>query len=215
MSRFSNLDTANKAHISSLWIVIVVQFAVMGGLWYGWQTAPRDLRISVPPDLRDGAIVRPDEYDAATVFAFAMATFRELNRWEENGVEDYGKKIQGLQARLTPTFREYLIRDMNIKHKKGELKDRVRYALEIPGNSLYRPDLVRTLADGSWIVDVNLEIVERVASMEAKRRQINYPLRVVRMNISPEQNMWGLALDGYPQDARPTTIDNSNTQASR
>jgi hypothetical protein len=62
------------------------------------------------------------------------------------------------------------------------------------------------LSDGSWIVTVNLEIVERVSSMEAKRVAITYPMRVVRMNISPDKNIWGLAVDGYPEGQRSKEI---------
>lgn len=215
MSKYVNVEVARKAHINTLYFFIFVLLMACGALWYGWQTSPQNLRISIPPDLRDGAIVKPDEYQAATVFAFALNTLREIYRWEENGVVDYGKKIQTMQHRLSPAYREFLIRDMNIKNKAGELKDRVRYALELPGHSLYRPEFVQTQSDGTWVVTINIEIVERVASMEAKRVPISYPIRVVRMNISPERNIWGLALDGYPAGRRPEEIDLSKLTAKR
>jgi len=206
MSRYTAADIARRAHIRSLYVVILLQFLAMAGLWYGWKTAPEDIRVSLPPDRRDGAIVRPGHMEAATVFNFAMSTMRELQRWEENGAIDYGKKIYERQAYLTPCFREFLIADMNARNAAGELTERVRYALELPDSTLYREDLVEVIDAGSWVVTANLEIVERVASTDVKDVAIAYPLHVVRMNIAPEQNEWGLALDCYLDGRRPEEI---------
>lgn len=207
MSKFVSADIARRSHIVTLYLFISVLLVACAGLWYGWQTSPQNLRISIPPNLSSGAIVKPGEFHKANVYAFALSTFREINRWEENGTIDYGKKILEMQHRLTPTYREFLVLDMNIKQEKGELKNRSRYALEVSGMSQFQPEYVNTIHEGKWEVVLHLEIVERVASLESKRIQIKYPMTVVQMNISPEKNIWGLALDGYPVDKRPERID--------
>ncbi len=199
MSKFIDAQAAAHAHIRTLYVVVVFLMLVCMGLWHGWKEAPQFLRISIPPDLRAGAIVRPDEFQAAQVFSFARIYFIALNRWEENGEVDYPNKIHELQAYLTPSYREELIEIMNNKQKRGELDDRTRYSLPLEGYSEYQDKHVTTLKDGSWIVTLEVEIVEKVGGLEAKRVKIHYPLHIVKINIDPAKNIWGLALDGTPE----------------
>jgi len=195
-SRYLDAVAATQAHIFSLYVVIVFLMLVCIGLWTGWREAPRHLRITIPPDLRTGAIVRPGEFQAAQVFAFAQMYLLALNRWEENGQEDYPNRIEELQAYFTPNYRDELIASMNRKMNRGELEKRRRYALVLEDYKEYRVDHVTSLGDGSWRVEMALEIVEKVSTLEAKRVKIFYPLHVVRINIDPAKNIWGLALDG-------------------
>jgi len=132
-------------------------------LRYGWQKSPENLRITIPPDLRHGAVVKPGEYIAATIEAFTKSTFH----------------------------RQWLLDDIENKAAAGELNGRERYTLEI-GDTTYDEDNVKSLDDGSWLVHVRLIIVERVDRVEVKRVGVHYPLRVLKMNISPTKNVWGL-----------------------
>jgi len=59
-SRFLDANTAKQAHIRTLYVVMVFLMMINIGLWYGWKESPQYIRISIPPDLRAGAIVRPD-----------------------------------------------------------------------------------------------------------------------------------------------------------
>jgi len=195
-SRFLDAQTAKQAHIRSLYLVIVFLMMANMGLWFGWKQSPQYMRISIPPDLRAGAIVRPDEFQAAQVFAFARMYQLALNRWEEDGAVDFKKRVEELQAYLTPSYRESLGTVMLNKMQRGELKGRTRYAMPLEHYNEYHADHVETLDDGSWIVHVEMEIVEKVAGLEAKRVRIHYPLSVTRINIDPAKNIWGLALNG-------------------
>src|SRR5690606_25467431 len=51
MSRFRNRVDAQQAHIVSLRLAVGLLALLCLGLWYGWQAAPRDLTVHVPPDL--------------------------------------------------------------------------------------------------------------------------------------------------------------------
>lgn len=208
MTKYAAERDALKAHIHTLYFAILVLLTGCLGLWYGWQKAPDNIRVSIPPDLRHGAVVKPGQYQAATIEAFAKSTFREIHRWEEDGSSDYGRKIYELQAYLTPRYRAWLIADMENKAGAGELDKRERYTLELD-DSTYQEENVESLEDGSWLVHVRLMIVERVSGVEAKRVGVHYPLRVVKMNISPTKNVWGLAIDGYPAGMQESKISSS------
>jgi len=196
-SKLASERDALHLHIQFLYFAIFVSLSLAAAMWYGWYSAPNNLRISIPPDLRKGAVVRPGEFSSLTVEAFAASIFRELHRWEVDGESDYGKKILENQAYLTPRYRNWLIEDMNQRDKDGELKQRVRWTLEVDG-SAYNPENVVAYDDGSWLVNLRLQIFEEVGGIKAKDIKVLYPLRIVKMNVSPAKNHWGLALDGYP-----------------
>lgn len=199
MSRYANALDAEKSKSRVLLFVVFLMALMNAGLWYGWKSAPKHLLVTIPPDLRHGAIMKPGSYEAANVYAFAYQTFRELHHWPENGAQDYARKIFEQQAYLTPRYRDILIRDMNVKNDMGELEERVRWTLDHDATLTYQDEDVEPLPDGSWLCHIRLTVVEAIAGEEIKRVSIHYPLRVVKMNISPKQNIWGLALDGYPK----------------
>ena len=68
------------------------------------------------------------------------------------------------------------------------------------------------LSNDSWLVWLDLQIVERTGSMEAKRTTVRYPFKVVRLNISPEKNIWGLAIDGYANNLEPITLSEKDLE---
>lgn len=206
MSRYASIDDTRKVQLTFSYVMVGLLSLGCLGLGYGWYKSPENLKIDIPPNLRHGAIVKPGDYYAATVEAFATMIFRDVNRWYQNGYKDYGQNIFDNQAYLTPRYREWLLKDMEQKAKAGELKDRVRFMLETEssGNSELN---VEGFDDGSWLVHLKLVVVERIAGTEVKRVGVHYPIRVVRLNISPKKNAWGLALDGYPEGMQEKRID--------
>ena len=80
--------------------------------------------------------------------------------------------------------------------------------------SSYSPDNVVAYDDGSWVVHLRLQIFEEVGGIQAKQINVHYPLRVVKMNISPNQNFWGLALDGYPVGQHEQLLDEESDEES-
>lgn len=78
-----------QAHINTLRGVIVAQMIVIGALWYGWQSAPRDLTVHLPPDIRAGTSLGPARC-RQSVYAFGQYIFQQLNRWETDGQKEAG-----------------------------------------------------------------------------------------------------------------------------
>jgi len=185
-----------RAHLRSLWVVIGLQTLVILALWFGWSQAPKHLTVHVPPDLRSGATQAIDEVPPANVYAFAFYIFQQLNRWPDDGAQDYGKAIFRVSPYLTPRNRAGLIAEMELKGRQGELAYRVRGLQEIPGHG-FEERRVDLLSPGVWVVWLDLELAESVKGMTVKKTAIRYPLRVVRHAVDPEANPWGLALDGF------------------
>ena len=188
-----------RSHLRSLWAVIGLQLMVILALWIGWMRMPSNITVHIPPDLRSGAVIALHEVPAANVYAFAFYIFQQLNRWPDDGAEDYGKAIYRIAPYLTPEFRNKLIADMEAKAKQGELAHRVRSLQPIPDHG-YEERRVDILGNDAWVVWLDLELKESVKGMMIKQTAIRYPLRVVRYPVDAEANPWGLALDGFAAD---------------
>jgi len=194
--RYIDLNSSLESHITTLRISIAVLVLINFSLWFGWNGAKNDLRIHIPPDIRSGAILQADEISSPNVYTFAGYIFQQLNHWANNGDEDYGMQIFNTAPYLTPEFREYLINDLDIRGKKGELSGRTRVMQPVAGQG-YEERRVDQLDADTWIVWIDYNISESVRGMEIKNVPVRYPIRIVRYNVDPETNPWGLALDGF------------------
>jgi len=198
-----------RSHLRSLWAVIGLQLLFILALWVGWMRMPSTITVHIPPDLRSGAVMALDEIPPANVFAFAFYIFQQLNRWPENGAEDYGEAIFRIAPYLTPAYRDQLIADMENKGKHGELSNRVR-SLQAMLEGGYEERRVDVLSKDVWVVWLDLELNESVKGMTIKHTFIRYPLRVVRYPVDAEANPWGLALDGFAAEG-PKRINKNQT----
>lgn len=199
MRRYRHAIDNVRSHLRSLWAVIGLQVVVIAALWFGWARAPATLTVHIPPDLRSGAVLAVDEVPAANVYAFAFYIFQQLNRWPEDGASDYGRAIFRVAPYLTPRYRADLIAELEHKGRQGELAYRVRGVQEIPGHG-YEERRVECLDAQTWVVWLDLDILESVKGMTIKRTAIRYPLRVVRYAVDLDANPWGLALDGFADE---------------
>lgn len=215
MSRFRNEITHLQAHIKTLRLgagALVIVALVMGG---GWWSAPRDLTIHVPPDLRSGSTRKWWEVPPESVYAFTFYVFQTLNRWPTNGEEDYARNLHTLSPYLTPSCQAFLRADYDYRRSTGELRQRVRGIYEIPGrgygdNPTAR---VRTVSERDWVVTLDITADEYYGAEQVKRALVRYPVKVTRVDVDPARNPFGLALDCYdgapqrisaPEPIRPT-----------
>ncbi len=196
MSRYRHEIDNARAHIISLWLVIMLLAGALAYAFHGWSAAPEDITVHVPPDLSAGASLSLGEIPKPNLYAFGFYMWQQLNRWPKDGAEDYAKNLYRFAAYITPSFRADLLRDMNRRGRQGELSSRVRALFEDP-DAMYEEGRVQPVADGVWIVTLDTIIEESVSGMEVKRTRIRYPLRVVRYDVDRERNPWGLALDGF------------------
>ena len=175
---------------------------------FGWRSAEREVTLHIPPDLTAGAQIKigRKEVPPSSVYLFAFYIWQQLNRWSTNGQHDYGTQIYKLQAYFTPACGQQLINDMTTRANQGELDQRTRAVMEIPGLG-YREDRVAVQADGSWNVLLDTQIIESSRGVAVKDAFVRYPLHVVRYDVDRERNPWQLAIDCYTDRRRPERLD--------
>lgn len=206
MAGFMN-ELDNKNFVIRLqWGFIVILAAITLATIFGWRSVQRDVTMHVPPDLRSGAKLKPGEVPPPNVYAFAHYIWQQVNRWSENGDKDYGAAIFKMQAYLTPACRIQLENDMNQKAGAGELTLRTRFLQEVPGHG-YEESRVVPISKDVWRVTLDTEIFETVRGIRVKDTYVRYPMRVVRFEGDREANPFGLAIDCFGDDERPTRID--------
>ncbi len=208
MSRFKNEVLHLQSHIRTLRIGAGALFAVSLVLGAGWWSAPRELTIHVPPDLRSGSTRKWWEVPPESVYAFTWYIWQQVQRWPTNGDDDYARNIHALSPYLTSACQTFLKRDYEYRRSVGELRQRVRGIYEIPGRGYGEdPKLrVKTVSDQDWIVTLDVAADEYFADEQVKRALIRYAIKVVRSDVDPERNPFGLMLDCYsdmPQRIAP------------
>lgn len=183
------------AHIVTLRIVIGVLTVALFWSIAGWKAAPEHIKIDIPPDLRSGSTRGIQERHPFNVYAFGYYIFQQMNNWPVEGVDDYKKRIWQLSCYITPEFKGWLERDYERRLKKHEL-NRTRATQEMPERP-YNPKRVYTESKDSWVAFYDLNVKENFRGEVVKDIFVRFPVRIVRWDVDPECNLWGLALDGY------------------
>lgn len=213
MSKYTNALRSDRFHIQSLRIVIFLMTIICCVLGYGWYSVPKHLTIHNPPDLRSGSTRAWWEIPTGSIYSFSFYIFQQLNRWPTDGEKDYKRNIESLSAYLTPQCYQFLINDYKQRNILGELRNRVRGVYEIPGRG-FSQDRVKINSQDDWDVTLDLSTDEYYLDNPVKRVLVRYPLHIVRHDVDPEANPWGLALNCYrstPQRIElPPKADSAN-----
>ncbi|KIH84081.1 PFL_4703 family integrating conjugative element protein [Pseudomonas batumici] len=206
MSRFKNEVARLESHLLSLRIGCGLLFGVALVMGLGWWDAPRNLTIHNPPDLRSGSTRKWWEVAPESVYTFGFYIFQQLNRWPIDGEKNYPRAIQKLSAYLTPQCKSQLESDAQKRQIAGELRGRTRGVFEMPDRGYGdAPELrVKVLGRDRWVVNLDLATEEFYGSERVKQAFVHYPLQVVRLDVDPEKNPFGLALNCY--DSAPQRI---------
>ncbi|MBT2375330.1 PFL_4703 family integrating conjugative element protein [Pseudomonas fluorescens] len=216
MSRFKNEVLHLQAHVRTLRSAAAALFVLTLGLAIGWWSAPRDLTVHIPPDLHVGSSRKWWDVPPASVYAFSFYIFQQLHRWPSDGEQDYARNLEALSAYLTPACKAFLQRDYEARRSTGELRGRVRGVYEIPGRG-YGNDparRVQSISRNDWRVTLDLSADEYFAAEQVKRALVRYSLKVVRRDIDPERNPFGLALDCFSQPPQRIAVPATGSPTS-
>ncbi len=207
MSRFRNEVLHLQMHVRTLRWGAGALFIVALLLAFGWWSAPKQLTIHVPPDLRSGSTRKWWDVPPESVYAFAFYVWQQVQRWPTNGEDDYPRNLHALSAYFTPACQAFLKLDVEHRRSSGELRDRVRGVYEIPGRGYGSSPAsrVKVVSDSDWVVSLDVTADEYHGSEQVKRALVRYPLKVVRLDVDPKRNPFGLALDCF--DGTPQRIE--------
>ncbi|MDC9604384.1 PFL_4703 family integrating conjugative element protein [Xenorhabdus griffiniae] len=196
MSRFRHALLNRDQHILTLRVICCVLVLLLFVAFGGWFSAPRNLTIHNPPDLRAGSTRAWWEIPDSTVYAFTFYIFQQINAWAKDGETDFPKKIEMLSPYLTPSCKAFFQKEAQYRTDIGELRDRVRVIYEIPGRG-YSENKVSIVNRDNWIVQLDVVVDEYYHAEPVKRAVVRYPIKVTRWEGDQESNPFGLALDCY------------------
>lgn len=195
MAKIKKALDGRDSHILTLRIAIAVLVVSLFYTISGWKSAPEHIKIDIPPDLRSGSTRGIKERHPFNVYAFGYYIFQQMNNWPVEGTEDYKKQIHRLSCYITPRFKGELERDYDQRLRRHELT-RTRALQELPDQP-YTNKRVYTESGDSWVAFYDVNIKETFRSEIVKDIFVRYPIRIVRWDVDPECNLWGLALDGF------------------
>lgn len=191
-----------KQLITTLWLVVGLLCVIDGVFGFIIYHLPNTLTVYIPPDISQAARTTPNHVPKATVYGFAFEVFSAVNTWSDSGTADYDKAIRQYRAYFTPRYYHALKEDAKARGRDGEL-DRRRVIAGVSGMG-FDESRVTVLGPNAWAVDLTVQVQEWVDNAIVKNVVIDYPIKVVRVRISPQDNPYGLALAGYR--ASPTRV---------
>lgn len=204
MSRYDNLVHTKDTMIKGLLGAVLALVLLLAMALVGWARSPSAITLHYPPDLSTGAQQQLGEVPKANVYSFAFYIFQQLNRWPNDGQNDYYERIHTLKNYLTPACYEERLSDHTARNRNNELAGRSRAVWEIPGRG-FTAKRIRATSNESWVVGLDLHVQETYRGERVKDRLIHFPISVVSYEVDPELNPWGLALDCYA--AKPQLIE--------
>lgn len=195
-----------KAHVVTLYVVVGILTILLVLTIIGWNNAPNQIRVFIPPDLSETSEIQIGEVPKPTIYTFAHYHFQQLNAWYKDGREDYAQNIFASRAFMTPKFQREIQKDFYSRGSAGELSGRTRNVEEIKGRS-YATERVKRVGKGRWIVYLDYAVHESLNDITVKKSFVRYALYVVKYNIDPKRNPWGLAIDGFAEQPRRLSED--------
>lgn len=174
----------------------------------GWRDAPEHIKVDIPPDLRSGSTRGIDERHPFNIYAFGYYIWQQMNNWPVEGTDNYKQQIERLSCYITPRFKGELERDY-----QQRLLNHESHPLSRTSGNAGSPVHGQTSLCGIWRQLGGVLRRQRKRDVPVRDRQRHFcsiPLRVVRWDVDPECNLWGLALDGFYK--KPRRLEGSSRE---
>ena len=181
--------------IKTLWIVIAIISGLFAMQSVSIYSIPNRLRLYVPPNLSRGADLKVGKIPASNVYGFVYQIFLQINSWPKSGTKNYLSNIHNYRNYLSNRFYHALMQDEQRRANDGEL-GRKRIMSGVAGYP-YTPSDVKSMGDGTWEVDIPLQIQESVNRDMVKNVIIDYSFLVSRVHESILLNPMGMVISGF------------------
>ena len=193
-----NKEDRDARLIAALIIFIGILLIIIGLLWYGWKSSPKEIEVRQIPNLSSVVTEKIGEIQPSYVYSFAFYVWQMLNHWPNNGIVDYRNLLSDYRQFLTPRMQNQLNRDYQRRLNTNELS-RTRIIQGLSG-SAYEVGNVRLIDIDTWEVILDVRVLEYMGDVEIKDVHFRYPLKIVKYDINREYNEFGLAVDGFTEE---------------
>lgn len=178
----------NYVVIFVLLLVLIIQSLVNVNLA---NANNRAYKISIPPSLEFGLATKTGVKTDFEVHQFAGYIEQQLYFWQQDGEQDFKNNIANLWPFLTPRYREYLSNKYNNLLNLGQLSGREKSLIPLKP---FDGSLVVKNKFG-WQVSLDFKAEEFIDNVRFKNKKQRHFIQVIRRDINPEYNPWGLQLD--------------------
>ncbi|EMY6611311.1 MULTISPECIES: PFL_4703 family integrating conjugative element protein [Vibrio] len=195
VARFKEHDS----HIATLRSIIFGLSIALGMSIYSNSQAPKQLRIRIPPDITNGAVLSPNDFPKASILSDVAYLWTAMNTWEKNGVEDTKDNLHRWQYFFSPDFLAQLAEEYRELKFGGFLKRKKRSWYVGKMLSEFDERVVKT-SNQTWTVYIDMATEETYLGKVVKETVIRYPLLVERFDSNIEYNPLGIRIVGYAQE---------------
>ena len=168
MARYQFADDNLYSHIRTLRMIVIALLSLQAATIAGWYATSGVQRLSLPPQLEYAQQIVAGNVHPWEVYNFTGYVWQLLNRCETDCVEDLPARQRRMISFLTPQFAGWLERDH--AQRRNELSGRTRYLL--PTENPWQVEYARELETGTWIVRLDVLLVEHIGSAEVKRTAV-------------------------------------------
>ena len=188
---FLDEELNRRRHLRTLKAGLVFLAISQMVAYAGWWHASGIQRLSLPPQLRYGAVLNSGEIQPWEAYVFAGYIHQQLNNWTENGAADNLRNIRRLSAFFSPDYSRWLQRE----HQRHEnrFRNRQRHISPVPGS--YGNASVKAVGRDTWQIALDIRLRDYMEDQLYKDIDVRYFLEVVALDVDPETNEWGLVIN--------------------
>jgi integrating conjugative element protein (TIGR03746 family) len=178
-----------------------------GFLGFCLYSVPKKLIVYIPPHIPEsGLSLKGNQTSNSQVYSFAYYVWQSIQTWPVNGSDDYKKNLDRFAPYITPDFKNVLEKEGKDLYSQGFLYGH-QQAMFGASDNVYKPENVKYMGHGEWLVHLVMRTVNRVAPIDQSKAfvashvvrdaETSYVFKVIKTNYAPDKNHWHLVIAGY------------------
>ena len=158
----------------------------------------RPVQVELLPNINSVQTVKSGETQLHNVYGLGALVFLGINKWENDGEQEYLENIKAYREYIDSGFMDWLIKDYEYKKSGGNINELDGRSKEIRFvEQFYTPEKVKTIGNGSWSTEMELEVKEKIGALVVKHYRGVIEIYVSKQTKT-KTNPWGLKLSGKP-----------------